>query len=195
MNSVCNRIIKETASIIAGRIMDTPAVELTQSIENALALPPLPGKIWPGKGGVYVGIMRSEQHYWHLILAVDPMSIFNGAWGPEGTNITGADSFTDGLANTRAMLNAGHEHPILQQLIEHNKTGQDGHTDFYLPAIRENNLINIYGQEHIEKAYHWSSTQDDADRAWLQDFEDGRQYVGSKDDQRAARAVRRELII
>jgi hypothetical protein len=56
-------------------------------------------------------------------------------------------------------------------------------------------LINIYGQEHVEKVYHWSSTQYDASYAWGQDFEDGDQLILIKDTQRAARAVRRELII
>jgi hypothetical protein len=194
-NSTRKEIIEATAVVIAKSMIAHPKNELVQSIENELASAPLPGQIWPGHGGVYVGIMRSEQHYWNLILAIDPMSIFNGAWGAEGKSIPGADSFTDGLANTQAMIKASHKHPIVEQLGEYNKTGQDGHTDFYLPAIRENNLINIYGQEHVEKVYHWSSTQYDADYAWHQDFSDGTQFIRFKDFERAARAVRRELII
>ena len=188
-------IITATAMVIAQTMLAEPKTELVQSIENELSSTPLPGQIWPGHGGIYMGIMRSEQHYWNLILAIDPMSIFNGAWGAEGKSIPGADSFTDGLANTQAMIKAGHKHPIVEQLGEYNKTGQDRHTDFYLPAIRENNLINIYGQEHVEKVYHWSSTQDCAYTAWHQDFSSGYQYVDDKDYERAARAVRRELII
>jgi hypothetical protein len=194
-NSTRKEIIAATAMVIAQTMLAEPKREMVDSIENALSQPPLPGKIWPDHGGAYMGIMRNQQHYWHLILAVDPMSIFSGAWGAEGKNITGADSFTDGLANTQALIEGGHIHPIIGQLSEYNKIGQDGHTDFYLPAIRENNLINIYGQEHVEKVYHWSSTQHDADGAWSQAFENGYQYVDNKDISRAARAVRRELII
>ncbi|MCY1299411.1 hypothetical protein D9M70_489380 [compost metagenome] len=47
--------------------------------------------------------------------------------------------------------------------------------------------------ELFEKGWHWSSTQFSPYDAWIQDFDDGAQYDGHKDDEGRARAVRRVL--
>ena len=189
------QIIDAAAAMVARQVFEEPAADIMQAVERKLIQTPLPGAKWVGYGGIYTGIMRDEGHYWHVILADDPMSIFSGAWGSEGTEIPGANSFADGLSNTQAMMTAGHDHPILKQLIKFNRTGEDGHTDFYLPAQKENSLIYIGAPSNVEECFHWSSTQYSAGDAWEQDFEYGTQYIGGKDGVRAARAVRRELII
>jgi hypothetical protein len=49
--------------------------------------------------------------------------------------------------------------------------------------------------EAFDPRWYWSSTQYSANDAFVQDFIDGGQYSGHKDNRRRARAVRRLLVI
>jgi hypothetical protein len=153
---------------------------------------PLPGEYWDGNGGFYTGLLRNpaNNQRWHVI--THPNAVAPNAWGPYGKKISNCDSVHDGAANSQAMKNSGHSHPVLEAIYAME---QDGCTDFYLPAQRENNLICINLPDHCDPVYHWSSTQFDASSAWCQGFEYGYQDIDFKGNQRAARAVRRILII
>lgn len=151
--------------------------------------PPLPGTYWEGQGGIFVGtILDGETHY-HLVMAT---KAFKGPWGEYGAEVEGEFSYSNGQHNTQLILAAQPQNELLLEITTHSA---DGHTDFYLPANFENNLICANAQKHIEKVWHWSSTQYSANDAWGQYFEGGYQYILSKYDELAARAVRRVLAI
>jgi hypothetical protein len=146
------------------------------------------GQPWPGQGGIYAGIIRDGDRQWHLILAVTPESKISAEWGGYGEEEPNAQSYVDGKANTFALIASAHAHPAAQKVAS---LIIDEHTDFYLPAQKENNLIYINLPEHLDKKWHWSSTQYSASCAWVQDFVDGHQVINDKDDSYAVRAVRR----
>lgn len=154
----------------------------------ATLTPPPPGEYWHGQGGYYAGIIHNPENgaRWHLIMA--PMAFGPAKWMENCEQTKNANSFYDGSANTRNMAYTEHDHPIINDIV----TAQiEGHFDYYLPAQRELNLLCINLNHLCEKVWHWSSTQDDANYAWRQDFEFGYQDLGLKGTERAARAVRR----
>ena len=148
--------------------------------------PPMLGKPWTGQGGTYAGLIRGEDGDYHLIVATDPVGKLKGKWGRSGTKIAGADSKTDGFANTQDMVNAGLVLAKAAQAVE-----VEGHRDFYLPSQGELSLIYANAPEGFDKEWHWSSTQDSTNCAWVQHFSDGCVSVGGKDNELRARAVRR----
>lgn len=152
---------------------------------TAIFTPPLPGEYWHGQGGIYVGIIRDGDKHFHLIMAIHA---FFWKFSENYNCIPGEFSRSNGAHNMRLMLQAEPDNALVAAIKAYTVYG---HNDFYLPSQFENNLICINAREHVEPVWHWSSTQDVADFAWLQDFEDGRQYIGFKDLERAARAVRR----
>lgn len=153
---------------------------------------PKVGDYWPGKGGVFIGTARDKEQQWNIFLAIAVGSVFYGQWGKFGRLIEGEFSVIDGQTNTQLILANDPEHPIAKPI---SQLTIDGHSDFYWPAQKEENLIYINGQEHVEKRAHWSSTQYSARYAWSQGFGVGGQYVDYKSLTLAARAVRRELVI
>ncbi|MES2181572.1 MAG: DUF1566 domain-containing protein [Pseudomonadota bacterium] len=149
---------------------------------------PAPGQIWPGQGGVYVGIMRDGDNYWHLIMATGVSGVTSAHWGEYGIEIPGEVSRRDGLYNTQLILAADPANKIATYVAQ---LEIDGHKDFYWPAQCENNLIFINAPDHVGTGWHWSSTQYSARLAWIQYFDGGYQDSSHKDTTYAARAVRR----
>lgn len=154
----------------------------------ATLTPPLPGEYWHGQGGYYAGIIHNPENgaRWHLIMA--PMAFGPAEWMEKHERIENANCFYDGLANTQYMVASEHDHPIINHIVN---AQIEGHFDYYPPAQRELNLLCINLNHLCEKVWHWSSTQYDANNAWVQDFSHGFQYIDTKDSQLAARAVRR----
>lgn len=152
-------------------------------------LPPF-GEIVPGEGGRLGGIMRGalidgvRQPDYALI--VPDLPAVRLKWGKD-IEIKGANSLTDGLANTRAMLEAQCP-PALH--IASLKTAE-GHTDLYLPARGEMWALRANVPELFEKDWHWTSTQDGRSSAFVQDFELGYSGWFSKDYDFFVRAARR----
>uniref|UniRef100_UPI0025D05E7B Lcl domain-containing protein n=1 Tax=Methanohalobium sp. TaxID=2837493 RepID=UPI0025D05E7B len=119
-------------------------------------------------------------------------------WGGYGTEIidgNGADSDTDGAANTSAIVSQlgsdGHAAYVCDTLTAY------GYSDWYLPAKHELNAMyqnkaSIGG--FISLDYYWSSTEVDAYDAWSQYFNDGNQVYYGKDnyDVSRVRCVRRD---
>ncbi len=149
----------------------------------------LPGEYWPGEGGIYLGIIRDGDKHYHLFMAT---AAFEGPWGEYGNEIEGEFSRVDGAHNMQLILAAEPDNVLCNAIKNHEA---DGHTDFHPAAEFENNLICINAREHVEPVWHWSSTQCDAYYAWYQAFSTGRQNIFNKDCERAARAVRRKLVI
>jgi hypothetical protein len=154
--------------------------------------PTLPtfGEIVPGEGGRLVGIMRGavingvRQPDYALIAPDVPAVILE--WGAYGKQLVFADSLTDGLSNTQAMLKAQCPPAMLCADLE-----IDGHNDFYLPARAEMWAARANTPELFEKAFHWTSTQLSSYYAFVQDFEHGTSHWGSKDYGYRVRPFRR----
>ncbi|MDF3932120.1 DUF1566 domain-containing protein [Pseudomonas citronellolis] len=165
---------------------------LLSAFEPASSAPPL-GKYWPGEGGHNLGLMRGENggRDYYLIVAGGPAAEVCAAYGGHGHETEGADSASDGLANTRALLADSEEHPAAKWASEYTA---DGHNDFYLGARRENQIAEAIAPELFSKGYHWSSTQRSAYGAYYMDFEDGWQHYHGKDYERLVRPVRRKYI-
>lgn len=151
------------------------------------------GEVWPGQGGIFAGTLRNphtEEQY-HIIL--HPEALPESPWGEYGKKIEAADSYWDGAANTDAMRTSGHCTQIIAALDA--LAGIDGHTDYHIPSQAEQNLICCNLRDKVAPEWHWSSTQYSAIIAWIQRFEDGNQYIITKDLEFAVRAVRRILAI
>ena len=148
------------------------------------------GDYWQGQGGIFVGTINHQNggQQWHLIMAVEQNKL---AWSDEYEEVADADDYWDGAANTQAML-ATDKSPVATWAAS---LSIDGHQDFYIPAQRELNLICINANHLAGKVWHWSSTQYSSGYAWIQNFEDGNQYVNLKASTLAVRAVRRILVI
>jgi hypothetical protein len=151
------------------------------------------GEQWDGEGGVYAGIMRGEKGApdYHLIVPTGAVAnIEEITWGGVGTEESGALSEFDGLSNTRALISSSTDHPAAQWAAGLT-IGE--HSDFYLPARRELNLLYANVPELFEKVWHWSSTQfaGNSITAWVQYFGDGHQSLTHKTSELRARAVRR----
>ena len=174
-------------TVLANWLASLPANE-----SRPCDIPPPIGETWASQGGVYAGLMRGEngQPDYHLIVPrAEQAQIETIKWGSPGEEETGATSEWDGLANTRALIQRGNDHPAAQWVAN---LDLHGHRDWYLPARRELALCYATVPELFEKSgYYWSSSQSSADGAWTQAFDDGYQYGGHKDDALRGRAVRR----
>lgn len=151
-------------------------------------LPPF-GEVVPGQGGRLGAIMRGamvgtvRQPDYAIILASTPDAILK--WG-EYTEVKGADSLTDGAANTAAMLKAK-----CPPALHASKLLIDGHQDFYVPARAELWALRANVPELFEKQLHWSSTQNDRCSAFYQSFEYGHSLWSIKVNELRVRACRR----
>lgn len=152
---------------------------------------PAVGDYWDGQGGIYAGYIRGENGAlgWHVIVPTHPSATNDSIkWGIYGTSVDGAKSHTDGLANTKALIELGADYQAATWAAD---LEIDGHKDFYLPSRRELALAEINIADLFVKGWYWTSTQSSADSAWLQDFVDGYQVNAYKDYAGRARAVRR----
>lgn len=155
--------------------------------------PTLPtfGEIVPGEGGRLGAIMRGNivdgvRQPDYAIIVPDLTGV-ELQWGQHSTEIAGASSLSDGLANTAAMLKAGCPPAVHIATLKTD----EGHTDLYLPARGEMWALRNNVPELFEKRWHWTSTQDGRYYAFVQDFEYGDSYWSSKGYDFLARPVRR----
>lgn len=91
----------------------------------------------PFEGGFYSGKIRIGGQGFALIRAPKAEGQHNGSsWNTHVTNILGARSWNDGLANTIAMAEAGS--PIAQWATEQRISG---HSDWYIPSMDELEIL------------------------------------------------------
>jgi hypothetical protein len=116
-------------------------------------------------------------------------------WLHEHDDVPGASSDFDGLANTKAMADAGS--PIAHAAMGLRIGGFD---DWYIPA-RGGQLLQwsarglMPAEDALEGKWYWSSTQYSRDLAYFQDFSYGGTGINDKSwEGGRARAVRRFLI-
>lgn len=153
---------------------------MTKQAQQAVLAAELPERGQPLAGGVFV------TRYWlngaerALILLPDELS---GPWGEYGVEIKGADSYSDGEANTRAMAEAGSV--IAVKALE---------LDGFIPSCLEGQLLMAAKAEGLvvlnEERWHHLSTQRSAYDAYTMDFEDGWLNYYDKLTERLARPVR-----
>jgi hypothetical protein len=148
---------------------------------------PAIGAVWPIQGGVYAGIVRGEagQPDAHLIIATDPRAEFKDVqWGKYGQDVPAAAKF-DGLANTRAMAEAGSQ--IARDVLA---LDIDGHTDWHIGSQAQAHVAFANCADLFEKDWYWTSTQDSRSNAFVQVCEDGDSYWSGKDGDCRVRAFR-----
>ena len=153
---------------------------MTKQAQQTVLAAELPELGQPLAGGVFV------TRYWlngterALILLPDELS---GPWGEYGVKIEGADSYSDGEANTRAMAEAGSV--IAVKALE---------LDGFIPSCLEGQLLMAAKADGLvelrDDRYHWLSSQRSADYAYFMAFGDGWLDLHDKNDERLARPVR-----
>lgn len=153
---------------------------MTQSVLQSIAAADLPERGQPLDGGIFIARYWMNSQERALIL---PDYEFEGVYGKYGVKIPGADSYSDGEANTRAMAEAGCE--IAIKALE---------LGAFIPSCLEGQLVMAAKAEGLvtlrEDRYHWLSTQFSAYGAYSVDFEDGWLDYDGKDDERLVRPVR-----
>lgn len=153
----------------------------------------------PFAGGFYAGRFFIGADAYALIVAPKADGeIAELAWHDKRKAVAGANSYSDGAANTAAMAKAGSG---LAQWATSLRIG--GFDDWYMPSRLE--LLVAFGELKTLEAFqedaadgfadewYWSSTQYARyeSYAWFQGFTNGHQYGGRKDNELRARAVRR----
>ena len=100
------------------------------------------------------------------------------AWGCYGASITGADGTAvgTGAANTADIVAGCAEANTAAKIAD--AYALNGYTDWYLPSRDELNLL--YQQNTVvggfANSYYWSSSEDNSNNAWPQNFSNGSQY-------------------
>jgi hypothetical protein len=179
------------AALMSFDATEPARTEKARTAAPASALPPPRiGEYWKGQGGVLVGIGRgydgAKDHY--LILPTYP-HIAKGKkrmLGTYGTDVAGASSDHDGMANTIALAKAGSElcQEILNMEIE-------GHKDLYLMSRADARLCMANVPQLFKKdEWHLLSTQYSSYHAWYQYFGYGNQDTSDKKFEALWRPVR-----
>ena len=156
---------------------------------QAQLTPPAIGEIWPGQGGIYLGLRQYPEGLCHVIAAAEdlPGRYAFGAY----VESTEATSRTDGRANTEILLARDGKHPAAIAAAAYTA---DGHADFYLPSIGEVHHAWQFAPESFATDwYYGSSSQRSAYSAFDMHFGDGCQYDIAKDNEFRVRPVRRFL--
>ncbi|WP_445672662.1 hypothetical protein [Pseudomonas inefficax] len=153
---------------------------MTQSVLQSIAATDLPERGQELAGGIFVARYWLNDQERALVLMPDELE---GAWGEYGVKIPGADSYSDGEANTRAMAEAGCE--IAIKALE---------LGAHIPSCLEGQLVMAAKAEGLvtlrEDRYHWLSTQFSAYYAYGMAFEDGWLFNLGKLSERFVRPVR-----
>ncbi len=157
---------------------------MSQTEQQPLNAAELPALGRPLDGGIFAARYWLNGQQRALILLPDELS---GEWGEHGQDVPGASSYSDGEANTRAMVEAGSA--IAKQALE---------LGGYIPSCLEGQLLMAAKAEGLvtlrEDRWHWLSTQYSAYLAYYVGFVDGWQDLTAKDDERLVRPVRSRVI-
>ena|SRR5690348_10275338 len=149
---------------------------------------PAIGKPWVGQRGLRMAEFAgtNDGPGYHLIVVTDandkPIVLENVEYGGYGTKIPDADSYTDGLANTEAMLKAGL--PLAKKIRSYGD-------DCYLASIFEEQAVCANNRGQLPKVWCISSTQGGAYGARCQSGEGGYSLWSGKNDRNSAFVVRR----
>ncbi|NNJ16402.1 hypothetical protein CSV86_014835 [Pseudomonas putida CSV86] len=157
---------------------------MSQVNQQVIAASELPALGQPLLGGVFAARYWLNGQERALILLSDE---FEGPWGEYGVEIAGASSYSDGHANTLAMVEGGSE--IAKKALE---------LDAYIPSCLEGQLLMAAKADGLvtlrEDRWHWLSSQYSAHDAFSMDVEDGWLDDYGKDIVRLVRPVRSRII-
>lgn len=126
------------------------------AVAKAVPAVALPAIGQPYGGGFVTGITRDPntgKRYLNITAGAEHELV--GAWGKYGEKIEGADSFTDGRANTEAMAAAGSE---LAQKVLALRIGD--HDDWAIPARDQQELQYRNKKPTSETNYCWGRDGD-----------------------------------
>ena len=163
MNATHYRINDEAAARLLASFPSATA-ESTITMDQAITALKAPriNTVWPGQGGIYMGIARGldGQPDAHLILAADiPENDGSINWAAAG-------EWAKGLS-------------------------VDGHSDFSLPTRSQAALLYANGADRfMTDDWYWTSSEYSERLAWIQDFYYGYQLDDDKSHEARARAVR-----
>jgi hypothetical protein len=129
----------------------------------------------------------------HGIIVAPTDQSSGSEWGCAGTTIGGTQSGIGyGAANTTAIVNGCAEAGIAARICD--DLVLNGYSDWHLPSIDELEqlYLNLYvnGIGGFNSAYYWSSTEDNANWAWLFPIASGNAFHTNKDSITDVRAVR-----
>lgn len=171
---------------VPARIALDALLERLSSTPSLLSRPALIGAALPGQGGIYAGdILGDDGTVYGLVAAEEDMQ-GTYRWSPDDGE-TQASSW-DGLVNTNALLRFDSSHPAARVAKAYSA---DGHTDFYLPAKREMQIITANLPHLFQPEPYWTSTPCGSRYAWAVHFEDGRVSDWGRGTEFRVRPVRR----
>ncbi len=165
-----------------------PMAAAAASAPPSTLTPPAPGTAWPGQGGIYLCTLPAQFGLpaRHLIAATRENDEL--AWGGYDHDSTGANSQTDGRANTLALLAEGKDHPAAKWASEY---AEDGHADYFLPSRFDLFMAWLSAPQVFSKSgWYWSSSQYSRGSAFIQGFEYGDASYGGKGYEYRVRPVR-----
>jgi hypothetical protein len=190
----------KTATSLAGGI-DEAYINALEARIAALEPQPEPATIGDFRAGGVVFWVDPEDSQHGLVCAIEDQSTgiqwFNGIFIETGATARGIGT---GAANTNIIIaNQGATETNYAAGLARAYTG-GGFTDWFLPSQDELNLmyvnkavINTTATANAGAIFsnsYWSSTEDDVDLAWSQNFVNGDQFISSKDYTKYVRAVR-----
>ena len=125
---------------------------------------------------------------------------YTRSWSASTGTDEPADSTTDGLTNTKNLLNNPTDNgsatdtlaPVNDAALYCFNLILNGKTDWYLPA--KDQLNTLYGQKATVGGFiaggYWSSTENGTTYGWAQNFTNGAQYYDTKTNADYVRCVR-----
>jgi hypothetical protein len=120
---------------IAGFFTPAPGTKYTD-MQKAIAAHLIPTELLtPFEGGFFAGLFKQGGETRALIVSGKEGNL-EGVWGEYGQDVSGARSYTDGLANTIAMAEAGSELAKQALMLEIG-----GFTDWAIPARDQLELL------------------------------------------------------
>lgn len=180
-------------SAMSGALLAALSASISPSKpEEPIAARPNIGEYWQGQGGIYVGRGRGRDggRDYSLILPTDKSTIFEKrSLGTYGTDVTGATSDHDGMANTIALAAAGSDLCKEALAVE-----IEGHKDFHLMSRTDARLCWANVPELFEKEWYLTSTQYSSHNAWSQYFSIGYSDHYYKRFEARARFCRRSFL-
>ena len=139
-----------------------------------------------------VGDIGYDANVQHGLIAAPSDQSTGAQWGCSSTLISGADGTAIGTGNqnTIDIMTGCNEAGIAARLCGDLVLG--GYSDWYLPSKDELNklYLNRVAIGGFANYYYWSSTEVDLNYAWNQNFNNGGQPNGNKNNNHSVRAVR-----
>ncbi|WP_409286842.1 DUF1566 domain-containing protein [Pseudomonas guariconensis] len=158
------------------------------NLSVTLSPPPI-GEMWPGQGGIYLGLLQYADGAFHTIAAANDVP-GRHIYGGDGVVGTATCRF-DGQANTDLLIKQQGRHPAANAAIGFTA---EGHADFFLPAIDAlHHAYKIAPESFAKDCVYWSSTQSGANCALGLYFDNGWIFEDVKFGARLVRPFRRLL--